>query len=718
VSRLNDLLRELKLKEPALARDLELEVAALADRRAFGLNFERHMPEAVELPGRKIRKGDKVRVLPPRGQTPEKADEDLWRVVGINRSERKVTLERLAASVRDPAGHATQNAEGSRENRTAEISDLIVVAEFRDPIYPGLASTGRVERGGDKPFHTVINAENFHALQLLLFTHRGKVDCIYIDPPYNTGAKDWKYNNDYVESDDLYRHSKWLAFMERRLILSKELLNPENSVLIVTIDEKEYLRLGLLLDQTFPDARVQMVSITISPRGTNRANEFSRVDEYAYFVMLGASVPGARDAGGTEQSEVRWQYLRRDNTGSERASGRPNQFYPIFVSTADGKIASVGAPIPRDASRQDTDAPDGCLAVFPVRADGTEMVWGLTGPALKQLVKEGFVRISPSSKNSNQPFTISYVTALAKNLANGTYSVAGTRADGSKIVVLPGGRASRASTVWRESSHDAGAYGTSLLGSLIPSRRFPFPKSLYAVEDCLRVAIGEKANAVVLDFFSGSGTTAHAVMRLNKQDNGRRQSISVTNNEVSGDEQAGLRDQRLRPGDDEWEKWGICEYITKPRLEATITGRSPNGEPVEGNYKFTDESPMADGFAENVEFFTLTYEAPLRVASNREFAKIAPLLWFRAGSRGRRIDDVSNGWDVADTYGVLIDLDLTKHFLNAVAASPDLSIAYIVTDEDRLFESVARELPDRVEPVRLYEGYLRNFEIESGRGSL
>ena len=127
---------------------------------------------------------------------------------------------------------------------------------------------------------------------------------------------------------------------------------------------------------------------------------------------------------------------------------------------------------------------------------------------------------------------------------------------------------------------------------------------------------------------------------------------------------------------------------------------------------------MAEGFKENVEFFTLTYEAPLRVASNREFTKIAPLLWMRAGSRGRRIDDVSKGWDVADAYGVLADPDHTEDFLRAVAANEHIAVAFIVTDDDRLFESVAQELPDHVEPVRLYEAYLRNFEIESGRGVL
>ena len=256
------------------------------------------------------------------------------------------------------------------------------------------------------------------------------------------------------------------------------------------------------------------------------------------------------------------------------------------------------------------------------------------------------------------------------------------------------------------------------LSSLIPNHTFPFPKSLYAVEDALRIFVADKPDALILDFFSGSGTTAHAAMRLNRQDGGRRRSVSVTNNEVAAAEQHALRKKQLRPGDPDWERKGICEYITKPRIEAAITGKTPDGETTKGDYKFGDEFPMADGFEENAEFFTLTYEAPLRVASNREFAKIAPLLWLRAGSRGRRIDDISAGWDVADAYGVLADLDQSEAFLTAISDNESVVIAYIVTDEDRLFEAVSQELPDHVEPVRLYEAYLRNFEIESGRGSL
>ena len=99
-----------------------------------------------------------------------------------------------------------------------------------------------IQTNKKRPTNILIEGDNYHALSVLNYTHKGKIDVIYIDPPYNTGAKDWKYNNDYVESEDLYRHSKWLAFMERRLLIAKELLNPEDSVLIVTIDEKEYLR--------------------------------------------------------------------------------------------------------------------------------------------------------------------------------------------------------------------------------------------------------------------------------------------------------------------------------------------------------------------------------------------------------------------------------------------------------------------------------------------
>ncbi len=267
MSRLTDLIAQAKAKDPKLGAALEQEFKVLSGRRSFGLNFERHRPESVELPGRPIRKGDKARILPPRGST-AKGDQRLWKVLSVERNNgaRVAQMEVLGAE--------------KPERKSVALDDLVVVAEFRDFIYPGLVSTGRVDRGGDKPFHTVINGENFHVLEALTFTHRGKIDAIYIDPPYNSGARDWKYNNNYVEGDDIYRHSKWLAMMERRLVVARELLNPQGSVLIVTIDEKEYLRLGLLLEQSFPNARIQMISSVINPTGTQRRDSFNRTDEY------------------------------------------------------------------------------------------------------------------------------------------------------------------------------------------------------------------------------------------------------------------------------------------------------------------------------------------------------------------------------------------------------------------------------------------------------
>jgi adenine-specific DNA-methyltransferase len=232
----------------------------------------------------------------------------------------------------------------------------------------------------------------------------------------------------------------------------------------------------------------------------------------------------------------------------------------------------------------------------------------------------------------------------------------------------------------------------------------------------LRIFIGANPNAVVLDFFAGSGTTAHAVMRLNRQDGGSRQCISITNNEVAAEEQLAFRNNGLRPGDAEWERWGICDYITKPRIEAVIRGKTPGGEPIKGVYKFTDEFPMAEGFEENAEFFTLTYETPVGVSHNKAFEKIAPLLWMRAGSQGRLIGtEPKVGWDVADTYGLLTDLDRAEAFTSALAASDTVRVAFIVTDDDRRFQAIAQSLPSRVEPVRLYESYLTNFQFAMGR---
>ena len=715
MSRLNDLITQAKKENPRLGIALEQEFHARTSR-TFGLVFERHLPEEVELPGRPVRRGDNVHVLPPRGSK-DKPDPRTWRVAGITRTD-DGRVARLA--------EAHPEIDEQPETMDAvPVADLVVTAEHDDVIYPGLVQTGEVIGSEDPgaPFHSVINAENLHALNMLTYTHYHSIDCIYIDPPYNTGAKDWKYNNDYVDGDDGYRHSKWLSFMERRLLVAKQLLNPDDSVLIVTIDEKEYLRLGLLLEQTFPEATIQMVSSVINPSGSSRAGRFGRADEYLFFCYFGSAQvrPWTTDMLRAQKEgkkrPVRWNGLIRNGAGSNR-SRIPSLFYPIHFNKDDGSFHSVGEPLAPEAKVSDYSPPDGTVAKFPIDSTGQELMWRLYPPSLREYLEKGYARFSKKIDASGTRSPQYLQRGMIEKIDDGSITVLGKDDEGALRLEYAEGAGTYAPlSVWNMVSHSAAEHGSAVVKAFLPGRRFPFPKSLYAVEDALRFFVKDKPDATVLDFFSGSGTTAHAVMRLNKQDDGRRRSISVTNNEVSADEQVKLRKQGLRPGDPEWEQWGICDYVTKPRVEAAITGRTPAGDPIKGDYKFTDEFPMADGFDANARFFTLTYEPPTRVRHNRAFKEIAPMLWLRAGQTGRIIDQIPEcGWDLTDAYGVIENVAASADFVAAVQQRETVRVVYIVTNDDLVFESMARELADTgAELVRLYSTYLNNFAFQQTR---
>jgi adenine-specific DNA-methyltransferase len=701
MSRLTELLAQVAKTDPALARDLRREVDVLSSRRTFGLNFERHVPESVQLPNRKIRRGDKVLF-----RDADNHQRETWVVVGFEGTgaERKARLARRAPSDRP-------------ETTTVPVGGLVVVAEFRDPIFPGLRSSDSVQRGGDKPFHAVINGENYHVLQALSFVCRGQVDCIYIDPPYNSGARDWKYNNDYVDAEDAYRHSKWLAMMERRLLAARELLNPAGSVLIATIDEKEVNRLGLLLDQVFSGVNRQVVTSVVNRKGVPRKREFARVEEYLFFVFIGDSGPELHSTDmlsnprPTVEDKVEWVGLRR--RGSEwRRQDRPGSFYPIFVDEQSGQVQAVGESLPLGTDRTTVPERNGLRTVWPLNRNGAESRWQLAAEKVLELVAAGCLR---SYLQRVGGVTIEYLSdGQRQQIEEGAILITGRDPNGTVIVKHAAGKRQQPKSVWNLDSHGATAYGTQMVSALLPGRRFPYPKSLYAVEDSLRLFVGSKRDALVLDFFAGSGTTAHAVMRLNRQDGGRRRCILVTNNEVSAEEAAMLRASGYAPGDPGWESLGICEHITKPRIRAALTGLTPEREPIKGDYKFRDEFPIAAGFEENAEFFDLTYEDAELLRYGLGFEAIAPLLWLRAGSEGGRINAANGPFAVAGSYAVLFDLDGAAGFVSAVRAKPELRIAYIVTDDETQFQVVAGQLPHSLESIRLYAAYLDNFRIQSG----
>ena len=699
-------------------RQLAADIRAFAAQRQFGLVFEHNRPERLRLYGKPIMKGDVVQVLPERGKKEDSNSQLLWLVNTVR------------GGVADLKPYQSPSYdENECEPRSVAVDDVVPVAEYDQPIYAGLKETGRVERGGDKPYQVVINGENYHALETLAFAYAGKVDCIYIDPPYNTGARDWKYNNDYVDGSDAYRHSKWLAFMERRLKLAKQLLNPNDSVLIVTIDEKEYLRLGLLLEQVFPEAHIQMVSIVINPNGVARDKEMYRLEEYAFYVYVGDAGPSmledplftsdinqrkeiADDAISRSKRGVRWEWLMRGGSNSDRLHS-PGCFYPVYIDPKKKRIVEVGDSLPIDQHPSSEFDKEGLFTAWPIaRGTGAEKVWQMNPSNLRKLVVQGLAKVGAYDRKRNR-YSILYLGKKQRErIERGEILIVGR--DDNNIVELEESEEQQIlkapKTIWNRQAHNAGEYGSRLVRAMLPQRVFPYPKSLYAVEDALRTVTKDKRDALIVDFFSGSGTTAHAVMRLNHQDGGHRCSISITNNEVSEDETKKLIKRGLRQGDPDWEALGICRYITKPRVTAAITGKTPEGDPIKGDYKFTDEFPMADGFEENAVFFDLTYEDPDAVELGVAFEEIAPLLWLRAGARGRVIEHEEPGYAVSDSYAVLFDFAAVGAFIKALKGNPKVACAFVITDDTARFAGVKAQLPG-LDVVRLYENYLQSFKI-------
>lgn len=694
---LQDLIRQ--IEDPVLRDRITAETDKLLKQKKFGLVFEEHLPECTPLYEVPVRVG---------GLVAKKTGyvSDIFLVTKIEEDA------------------ATCLNRETRVKSVIPLDELVTVAQFGEPIYPYLKPIDTVCNAPDSDlWHTLIEADNYHALQLLEYLYAGKVDCIYIDPPYNTGAKDWKYNNDYVDGSDTYRHSKWLSMMEKRLKLAKKLLNPADSVLIVTIDEKEYLHLGCLLEEIFSESHMQMISTMINPANVARAGEFGRSGEYIFFVMLGASSPlrvrlsreWVSSKGRTHTGNVRWDLLKRSGTNAERKHS-PGGFYPIYINPKSGKIEHVGAPLPAGVS----EAPqlENWYILLPIRQNGTEGNWQWSSSTFIERMQQGRVKIGG---NAQKGFTV-YILKDGEysKIINGDFSEIG-RGINNEIIVedidtefvmaVPG-------DIWKVASHDATQYGSRLLSNIYNDRRFTFPKSLYAVKDCLYFFLDTKPNALIVDFFAGSGTTLHATNLLNAEDGGKRRCILVTNNEVSADEAKELTKQGFKPGDPEWERLGIAHYVTWERTRCSIEGHDINGEPLKGNYLGSD-LPMADGFKANVAFFKLGFLDKTRVALGAQFKELLPVLWMKANAVG--CCPIIEGEILPDMlvlpqnhFAVLLEELSFKKFSEELEKYPEIDTVFIVTDSVNAYCEMIRSM-DGKQTYQLYRDYLDNFRINTGR---
>lgn len=698
---INDLIAQ--IEDIALRERIAKEVDRLSKQKKFGLVFEEHLPECTPLYDIPVKAGALVA---------KKAGEvnDVYKVLCIEDNTAQC-LHRESKEIAD-----------------IPLDDLVTVAEFGEPIYPYLKPIDTVCNAPDSDlWHTLIEADNYHALQLLEYLYAGKVDCIYIDPPYNTGAKDWKYNNDYVDGSDAYRHSKWLSFMQRRLKLAKKLLNPKDSVLIVTIDEKEYLHLGCLLEEMFSEGNMQMISSAINGKGVARNSEFARVNEYVYIVRFGECgvnpLPLPDEWIGNVKTsttkQVRWGSLMRSGSGALR-SDSPGCFYPIFISKDKKHFCGAGEVVPAEVDRSTVEVPEGIIALFPVHDDGVEGRWQYSRDKFLEIQRKGYVRISTQTTNGKEA-TLRYISeGWQKKVESGQIAVLGRADDGSVIIddsdyekeFIPGNQ-------WWIPAHDATEFGSKLLASFI-GKRFSFPKSLYAVHDVIRFFAANKPDALILDFFAGSGTTLHAVNLLNAEDGGHRRCIMVTNNEVSADEAKTLKDKGYQPGDAEWEKLGISHYVTWPRTVCSIKGQDVNGAPLKGDY-LGSEPPMhmADGFKANAAFFKLSFLDSTAVSLGMRFSEMLPTLWLKAGAKGKCPELSSE--QIPDMlilpenkFAVLINENAFASFVEKLAEHPEVQTVFLATDYEVNYQSMVKNL-NVTEAYQLYRDYLDHFRLNRGR---
>jgi len=221
----------------------------------------------------------------------------------------------------------------------------------------------------EKPVNILIEGDNYHALSALNYTHKKNIDVIYIDPPYNKGTKDWKYNNDYIDKNDLYRHSKWLNMMSKRLWLAKNLLK-NDGVLICAIDKNEGNHLGVLLEEIFKDYEIHCITIIHNPRGVQGDN-FSYTNEFAYFIFRkGLKVINPRKI---KEKDIDWRGLRDSGKESLRTDAR-NCFYPIIVQNE--KIMDFGEVLENNKHpKKRIEEKDGKSYIWPIDVKGIERKW-------------------------------------------------------------------------------------------------------------------------------------------------------------------------------------------------------------------------------------------------------------------------------------------------------------------------------------------------------
>lgn len=391
------------------------------------------------------------------------------------------------------------------------------------PVFTEVKERTIISDNPNAPNHILIEGDNLEALTSLSYTHEGKIDVIYIDPPYNTGNKDFSYNDDYVDKEDAFRHSKWLSFMCRRLKIAKRLLS-DTGLIFISIDDNEQANLKMLCDEIFGEKQFKSNSIIMNNRGGRDYGGIALQHDYILIYSKGVG-----ELNLINETDKQFQYydelggfnlmeLRNRNV-KFNIGNRPNLCYPFYVNPCN--------PDSNGLLELSLEPKENFVEVYPAISNGIQTVW--------RWGKE-----EKSRKNLN-------VEIFGKVNRNGGYMIVQKY---RKTVRMQ-------RSIWDEKEF-VNERGSEILKEILTQNIFSYPKSLHTIKRVLE--LGTNQNSIILDFFAGSGTTLHATMQLNVEDGGNRQCILVTNNEN-----------------------GICENVTYERNKRVINGyTTPKGEEVAG----------------------------------------------------------------------------------------------------------------------------------------
>ena len=581
------------------------------------------------------------------------------------------------------------------------------------PVVPMLSPVSSSGAATSPACHVLIEGDNYHALQLLQHTHRQAVDVIYIDPPYNTNRGDFRYNDTWVDSTNKWKHSLWLSFMEKRLRLAKELLR-DDGVVFVSIDDNEQPQLALLLAEIFGESNVGSISVKLSEAsGVKMASVIKQgsVAKLKEHVLIARKTGGVRGLFFKPIPKETWdkEYsLYLDGwTEADRAKKieveelpEPEMLAALAAwntQLARCKFRSVGDVLKeKNIPDEDQDAwrRQNAWRIFQVAASSS----------VQTLVQE-----SPLYQRQ-QVVALRSKTGLVY-LGRGDISTESAKPR-VQLLCAEDNLFQQLGDFWS----DIKTTGLDAEGGV----SFKNGKKPLALITRLIDAV-RKPNAVVLDFFAGSGTTAQAVMALNAADKGTRQCILVTNNEVDKETAQKLTKRGITEGSLDWEKAGICQSVTWPRIAGVANGLlAESNQPRVEYFRLTCQPLGLESQEEGVRLYRAADKAEARakaiMAQSTPLSLFSPIAWLEAGAQGSYdIDEASVGQGcgfvvvhrASELPPALGGLRVVYLLTGTLVEQPGASLSAAAARITSKFPST-----QKVTVKELWIDYLKNFPVE------